>query len=134
MNNPKSRTVLSNKNYLTESKMRNHFTIIDEPVELGGGNIAPTPIEYFLTAIGSCVAITLRMYAERKEWNLGKITVDISQKTETTDDGIVKSLVEDIAFENEATEAQRKRLLNIAGKCPVVKMVKGNTLIETSIN
>ena len=90
MNNPKSRTVLSNKNYLTESKTRNHFTIIDEPVELGGGDNAPTPVEYFLTAIGSCVAITLRMYAERKEWDLGKITVDISQKTETTADGIVK--------------------------------------------
>ena len=134
MNNPKSRTVLSNKNYLTESKTRNHFTIIDEPVEFGGGDNAPTPVEYFLTAIGSCVAITLRMYAERKEWDLGKITVDISQKTETTADGIVKYLVEDISFENDVTEAQRKRLLNIAGKCPVVKMVKNETIIETKIN
>ncbi len=134
MNGPKSRTILSNKNYLAESKMRNHFTIIDEPVEVGGGDNAPTPIEYFLTAIGSCVAITLRMYAERKGWDLGKITVDISQNTETTPEGIKKSLFEYISFENEITDAERKRLINIAGKCPVVKMVKSETMIETTIN
>ncbi len=133
MENPKATTVLTNKNYLAESKMRHHFATIDEPVNLGGDDNAPTPIEYLLTAIGSCVAITLRMYAERKGWNLGKISVDVSQKTENTDEGVVKSLVETISFENDITDDQRKRLLNIAGKCPVVKMVKGETLVESNI-
>ncbi|MCF6296256.1 MAG: OsmC family protein [Flavobacteriaceae bacterium] len=134
MNSPASRTVLLNKNYLAESKMRNHIVVIDEPVEVGGDDNGPTPIEYLLSAIGSCVAITLRMYAEHKGWDLGKITVDVSQETETTPNGIKKSLLENISFENEITNDQRKRLLNIAGKCPVVKMVKNETLIETTIN
>lgn len=134
MNSPTSRTILLNKNYLAESKMRNHIVVIDEPVEVGGDDNGPTPIEYLLSAIGSCVAITLRMYAEHKGWDLGKITVDVSQETETTPDGIKKSLLENISFENEITNDQRKRLLNIAGKCPVVKMVKTETLIETTIN
>ncbi len=134
MNSPTSRTVLLNKNYLAESKMRNHIVVIDEPVEVGGDDNGPTPIEYLLSAIGSCVAITLRMYAEHKGWDLGKITVDVSQETETTPDGIKKSLLENISFENEITNDQRKRLLNIAGKCPVVKMVKTETMIETAIN
>lgn len=133
MKNPKASVVLSHKNYLAESKMRHHFATIDEPIDLGGDDNAATPIEYLLTAIGSCVAITLRMYTERKGWDLGKISVDVSQKIEETENGIVKSLLESISFEKEITDDQRKRLMNIAGKCPVVKMVKGETQIETEI-
>ena len=125
--------VLSNKNYLAEAKTRNHFLTIDEPVALGGDDNGPTPVEYLLTAIGGCVSITLRMYAERKGWDVGKITVIVSQKEEQTSEGIKKSLVEEISFSKEITEDQRKRLLVIAGKCPVAKMVKGETEIMSSI-
>jgi putative redox protein len=134
MENPTSKTILTKRNFLAESKMRNHFAVIDEPKDLGGDDNGPTPIEYLLTAIGSCVAITLRMYAERKGWDLGKINVNVNQQTEKTDNGIIKYLTEDISFENEITEDQRKRLLNIAGKCPVVKLVKNETKIETQIS
>ncbi|WP_405568235.1 OsmC family protein [Polaribacter sp. Asnod6-C07] len=128
-----SEIVLSNKNYLAEAKTRNHFLTIDEPVASGGDDNGPTPVEYLLTAVGGCVSITLRMYAERKGWDVGKITVNVSQKEEHTANGIKKWLEEDISFEKEITEEQRKRLLIIAGKCPVAKMVKGETEIATSI-
>ncbi|MGB0891367.1 MAG: OsmC family protein [Flavobacteriaceae bacterium] len=128
-----SKVRLSNKNYLAEAKMRNHFAVIDEPVDLGGDDNAPTPVEYLLTAIGGCVSITLRMYSERKGWNIGEITVKVSQKEELTTEGVKKSLVEEISFEKEITEEQRIKLLEIAGKCPVAKMVKGETPIETKI-
>ena len=128
-----SQVVLTNKSYLAEAKTRNHFLTIDEPVASGGGDNGPTPVEYLLTAVGGCVSITLRMYAERKGWDVGKITVNVSQKEEVTSDGIKKWLEEDIYFENEITEDQRKRLLVIAGKCPVAKMVKGETNIVSSI-
>ena len=125
--------VLSNKNYLAEVKTRNHFLTIDEPLDSGGDDNGPTPVEYLLTAIGGCVSITLRMYAERKGWDVGKIKVIVSQKEEQTSEGIKKSLVEEISFSKEITEDQRKRLLVIAGKCPVAKMVKGETEIVSSI-
>ena len=128
-----SQVVLTNKSYLAEAKTRNHFLTIDEPVASGGGDNGPTPVEYLLTAVGGCVSITLRMYAERKGWDVGKITVNVSQKEEVTSDGIKKWLEEDISFENEITEDQTKRLLVIAGKCPVAKMVKGETTIVSSI-
>lgn len=128
-----SEVTLSNKNYLAEAKTRNHFLVIDEPVASGGDDNGPTPVEYLLTAVGGCVSITLRMYAERKGWDVGKITVNVSQKEEQTSDGIKKSLVEDISFEKEITADQRKRLLVIAGKCPVAKMIKGETEIVSSI-
>ncbi|TVZ55236.1 putative redox protein [Lutibacter sp. Hel_I_33_5] len=129
-----SKVTLTNKKYLAEVQMRNHFAVIDEPLKSGGGDTAPTPVEYLLTAIGGCVSITLRMYAERKGWDLGKIHVEVSQKEELTKDGIKKSLVEEISFENEVTEEQKSKLLIIAGKCPVAKMVKGETAIESKIN
>ena len=125
--------VLSNKNYLAEAKARNHFLTIDEPVASGGDDNGPTPVEYLLTAIGGCVSITLRMYAERKGWDVGKITVNVTQKEELTKEGIKKSLVEDISFEKEITKQQKAKLLEIAGKCPVAKMVKGETEIVSSI-
>lgn len=129
-----SKTVLTEKNYLAESKMRQHECVIDEPLDLGGGDYAPTPIEYLLTALGGCVSITLRMYSERKGWDLGKISVDVSQEEIETDSGKKKVLVENISFEKPITDEQKKRLFDIAGKCPVAKMLKGETTIETIIN
>mmetsp|Transcript_19682 Transcript_19682/g.22809 ORF Transcript_19682/g.22809 Transcript_19682/m.22809 type:complete len:134 (+) Transcript_19682:355-756(+) len=129
-----SEVVLSQKKYLAEAKIRNHFVVIDEPIASGGGDTGPTPVEYMLTAIGSCVSITLRMYAERKSWDVGKIKVIVSQKEELTSQGIKKSLIEEISFEKEITDEQRAKLLLIAGKCPIAKMVKGETKIESKIN
>ncbi|WP_299002566.1 OsmC family protein [uncultured Tenacibaculum sp.] len=132
-NNPTSKVTLTDRNYLAEAKMRNHFAVIDEPLDKGGDDNGPTPVEYLLTAIGGCVSITLRMYSERKGWDLGKITVNVSQKEQLTPEGIKKSLIEEISFEKEVTEEQRTKLLEIAGKCPVAKMVKGETEINSKI-
>ena len=132
-NKVSSSVTLSTKNYMAEAKMRNHFVVIDEPVDLGGDDNAPTPVEYLLTAIGSCVAITLRMYAQRKQWDLGKINVDVYQKEELTQEGVKKSIVEEIHFEKETTKEQQEKLLEIAGKCPVAKLVKNQTKIESKL-
>ncbi|WP_347174766.1 OsmC family protein [Polaribacter uvawellassae] len=129
MSNANSNVVLTNRNYLAEAKMRNHFAVIDEPVSLGGDDNAPTPVEYLLTAIGGCVAITLRMYSERKGWELGEITVNVTQN----EDENGKYVSEEISFEKEITDDQRTKLLEIAGKCPVARMVKGETRVENKI-
>ena len=128
-----AKVVLSAKNYVAEAQMRNHFAVIDEPLNHGGNDTAPTPVEYLLTAVGGCVSITLRMYAERKGWDVGQITVHVFQKEELTSEGIKKKLIEEISFEKEIAPEQKKRLLVIAGKCPVAKMVKGETPIESRI-
>jgi putative redox protein len=124
-----STVVLTNKNYLAEAKIRNHYLNTDVPFSDGGEDIAPTPVEYLLTAIGGCVAITLRMYAARRNWDVGEITVNVFQLK----DELGSYLTEEISFEKEITEDQRKRLLVFAGKCPVAKMVKGETRIESKI-
>lgn len=124
-----SQVTLGNRHYLAEAKTRKHFLVIDEPVESGGDDNGPTPVEYLLTAIGGCVSITLRMYAERKGWDVGKITVNVLQIKDENG----THLSEEISFEKEVTEEQKIKLLEIAGKCPVAKMVKGETEIVSSI-
>ena len=124
-----SSVVLTNKNYLAEAKIRGHFVVTDVPISDGGEDTAPTPVEYLLTAIGGCVAITLRMYAARRSWDVGEITVNVFQNK----DAQGSYLTEEISFENDITEDQRKRLLVFAGKCPVARMVKGETRIESLI-
>mgnify|MGYP006171991249 FL=1 len=124
-----SSVVLTNKNYLAEAKIRSHFVVTDVPVSDGGEDTAPTPVEYLLTAIGGCVAITLRMYAARRSWDVGEITVNVFQLKDEQG----SYLTEEISFENDITEDQRKRLLMFAGKCPVARMVKGETRIESLI-
>ena len=124
-----SSVVLTTKNYVAEAKIRNHFVVTDVPVSEGGADTAPTPVEYLLTAIGGCVAVTLRMYAARRNWDVGEITVNVFQLKD--ENGAY--LTEEISFEKEITEDQRKRLLVFAGKCPVAKMVKEGTRIESKI-
>jgi len=124
-----STVVLTNKNYLAEAKIRNHYVVTDVPFSDGGEDTAPTPVEYLLTAIGGCVAITLRMYAARRNWDVGEITVNVFQLK----DELGSYLTEEISFEKKITEDQRKRLLVFVGKCPVAKMVKGETRIESKI-
>jgi putative redox protein len=102
-NNKNPTVVLTNNNYLSGAKMRNHFVTIVQAVEDGGRDNGPTPVAYLRTAIGSCVAITLSLYVQRKQWDVGKITVDVFQKEEETSNGIIKILEEQISFENEIT-------------------------------
>ena len=125
----KSEVVLKNKNYLTEVKTRNHFLTMDQSVASGGDDSGATPVEFLLTAIGGCVAMTLRTYAERRGWELGEISVNVGQHQDENGN----YLTEEISFEKEITEEQRKKLLVFAGKCPVAKMVKGETKIVSSI-
>ena len=128
-----SKTVLTTSNYFAEATMRNYKAAIDVPINKGGNNKGPTPVEYLLTAIGSCVAITIKMYVERKNWDIGEVTVNVIQKEELTPEGIKKTLIEEISFEKEISEIQRVKLLEMAGKCPVAKMVKGATPIISKI-
>lgn len=116
------------KGYKGTAKTRDFSWQMDEPLELGGTDKAPTPMEIAMGALGGCIAITLRMYAQRKEWDLGEINVEINHvKTENNETVIHKK----IAFGNQdkLTESQLKRLNIISSKCPVSKLIEGETKI-----
>jgi putative redox protein len=105
------------KGYEHEIEIREHRLIADEPEESGGGDQGPTPTELLAGSLASCTAITIEMYADRKEWDLGQVEVH-ADFTKATADTPAKFKVE-IKTPAELTDEQRERILVIAHKCPV---------------
>ena len=109
--------------------LRSFQLLADEPETLGGHDTGPTPMELLLAALGACKAITLQMYAERKGWPLSKVAVDLVPQTLNGQTEIVAQL----HLEGTLTDDQRQRLLIIANKCPVHKLLAGETAIQTTL-
>ena len=130
---PNSKVVLSIENFKATTTSRGVKYPIDTAKEKGGSGTGPTPVEYFLAAIGGCVAITLRTYADQMKWNLGEITVHVTEDTKLTPKGIVKTILEEIKVENEVSEEPLELLKERAKSCPVAQMVNGETEIKRTI-
>jgi putative redox protein len=120
----------------------NGFPLVaDEPVEFGGGNEGPSPYEYLLVALGACTGMTIRMYAHSKGWPLQDVVVRLSHQKVHAEDcrdcdekgGQIDSIVREVEFHGELDEAQRQRLLEIAGRCPVHRTLTGEVRIETTL-
>jgi putative redox protein len=103
--------------YLVTHRGGNNVWHADEPQAEGGGDTGPAPFELLLSALGSCTAITLRMYAQRKGWPLEDVDVKLSLEKTTTGTAIDRQIVLHGALSAE----QRERLLQIANACPVHK-------------
>ncbi len=103
-----------------------HLTA-DEPLDLGGDDAGATPVELVLAGLGSCKAITLKMYAERKGWELASVDVDVSHQKINQQYQISVRL----HLTGNLTDDQRQRLLKIADKCPVHKLLQSEAQIET---
>lgn len=105
--------------YRVENKSRDLEWFADEPESIGGTNTAPKPSELLLSALTSCKLITMRMYAERKGWDVSGLKVDL-EIIERSDKTL---LSKKITFPDNLDQAQRERLTEISGRCPVAKMV-----------
>jgi len=124
-----ARVEARDERYTEDIRTSHHVLVADEPEARGGKDAGPRPYEYLLAALGACTAITLRMYAEKKGWDVGRIAVDLSLFKEGDVDRIERTL----HFANVLTEEQRSRLLEIAGKTPVTKTVMHGASITTTI-
>jgi putative redox protein len=108
----------SGEPYRNEVFTHSHHLIVDEPVPMGGNDEGPRPTELLLSALGSCISITLRMYAEHKGIDAGPITVGVHRdKNQPT------KIEVDIRIEGDLDAGQLKRMRAIAGKCPVHKLL-----------
>ncbi len=115
--------------YLQNISTRHHALSADEGASGGGADAGPRPYELLLSGLGACTSITLRMYAERKGWDVGAISVRLELSKEGETDRIARF----VSFANPLTEEQRVRLLEIAGKTPVTKTVMHGAAITTTI-
>jgi len=115
--------------YRTEIIAGGKHVIADEPEEVGGKDAGPAPGEFLLISLASCTAITLRMYADRKKWDVSSIRVEA-----TSERSVLKTtFFRHIYLEGNLTNEQRERFLEIANACPVHKMLSHPIEIDTQL-
>jgi putative redox protein len=113
--------------FVHDVEVDGHSFVVDEPTEDGGTNAGPSPTRLVAAALAGCTAITMEMYAGRKEWELGNVEVDVEM--ESTASGS-RSFTVSIRVECDLTDEQLERLLVIAGKCPVHRMLASKTPVS----
>jgi putative redox protein len=111
---------LEKQQFKTTIQTRQHTFFADEPADLQGTDTGATPTEYLLASLGSCTAITLRMYADRKGWDLQKIDINLSSQKGENNATIIQR---EIKFTGNLTEEQNTRLQQVAKACPVHKIL-----------
>lgn len=127
--------------FTTQMTLGNHKIIADEPEHFGGQDLGPNPYELLSGALASCTAITIQMYARRKEWELYNVEVHVKYKKDhCIDCKNVKDKTSKIdIFQREIyvignlDDKQRNRLLQIADKCPVHKTLHSEVEVITKL-
>ena len=127
--------------YATDIAVRGHQLIADEPLEAGGTDQGPTPYDLLLASLNACTTMTLRMYADRKQWPLESVVVESSHskihardcaECEATD-GWVDQIHRRIELRGDLDEAQRQRLLEIAERCPVHRTLHSEVVVKSEL-
>jgi len=123
-------TVTSDFKFAQTIVSGHHRLTADEPIARGGSDSGASPHELLLASLGACTSITLRMYAGRKGWELGKITVGLRY---TIADGEQDHIDRRLSFSKPLSHEQTERLLEIAGKTPITRTLAMGVKIDTKI-
>jgi putative redox protein len=115
-----------------------HAFTTDEPLAAGGDDAGPDPYTLILAALGSCMSMTVRLYARRKQWPLESVTVRLRQNRVHSKDcqectqkseGFIHRIEREVSFTGPLSDEQQARLQEIAGKCPVHKTLSSEIVI-----
>lgn len=123
---------IGTQKYLCTISWRNGTLLMDEPENVGGQNIGPDPFSTFLASLAGCTLSTLRMYIDRKGWDIPEIHISLNLTQENNGE-LETTISREISFSNEVDEETKNRLLLIAEKCPVSKILKNKILINTKL-
>jgi putative redox protein len=112
-------------------EIRSHHVTADEPEENGGDDTGPSPQELLAASLASCTAITMEMYAKRKGWNIGDLSVDVIY--EPAQRGSPTKFQMQVRLPKELPEDQREKLMQIAAKCPVHRALEGEVMFDEKV-
>jgi putative redox protein len=122
-------TKTASENYKTELKTEHHTVWSDEPEDKGGKNIGMEPLELLLGSLGACTNITLKMYANRKGWDLEAVEIQLQLFQENG----ITSIERKIKLIGNLDDTQKQRCLQIANACPVHKILIQSSQINSSL-
>lgn len=126
--------------YAVTIEVSGHTLKGDEPIPFGGGNVGPAPFDMLLAALGECTAMTVRWYAKQQNWPLEKVEVKLSHQKidastlpESSEKKGKIDLFEKqvIVHGNNLSDEQRKKLVDVAAKCPVQRTLQSDVIIKT---
>ncbi len=122
---------IGSQKYTTEVIIDKHTIIADEPVELEGQDLGPKPTLLFLSSLGTCKAITMRMYADLKQWPLESIEIHLGMDIVKDGATQVTNIKVEIKLIGDLDSTQRERILKVSEKCPVHKIITNPINIES---
>jgi len=122
---------IGTEKYKCTIEWRNGTFISDEPVFNGGTDLGPDPHTLLLSSVASCTLATLRMYIDRKGWDIPNIKLSVNMYHELTEDKKITVIDRDIDFISPVTDEQRERMIQIARVCPISKVLEGEIQIRT---
>jgi putative redox protein len=112
-------------------EIRGHRVLADEPKDHGGEDAGPSPQELLAASLASCTAVTIEMYAQRKGWDLGEVVVDVDY--EPAQRGSPTSFTMTVRLPKELPEEQRRKVMQIAAKCPVHRTLEGEVMFDETV-
>lgn len=127
--------------FTTRLKVGNHSLTADEPIDFGGNDFGPSPYEFLSAGLSACTAMTIQMYAKRKNWEVQNVEVHTSHNKQYPEDcencendtAKIDTFERSIKLEGNLEEKQKERLLQIADKCPVHKTLHSAATIKTKL-
>lgn len=132
MENHKVSAHIQRLKYRTVISTGNHQITSDEDQEVEGGDLGPNPGQLLASALAACSSITMRMYADRKGWPLEEAIVEIDFERNIQDNSTV--FTKKIILKGDLDESQKKRLQDIADKCPVHRVLTSNISIKSALD
>jgi putative redox protein len=118
------------KGYAHSLTAGNHTLIADEPDEKGGADTGPRPTQLLALSLATCTAITIEMYADRKQWDVGDVEVEVDYEIDPEGTSRFEVVIQ---IPGEVTDEQVAKLKAIAGKCPVHRVLTGSVGINDRV-
>lgn len=125
--------VIGRDRFRTEVHADEHVFIADEPIDAGGQALGPEPYQWLLTALGTCTVMTLRSYADMKQLPVDRIQAVVSMRVEDRDGIRHTAIYREISIEGNIEEDLRHRMLKVAERCPVHKVLSGDIHISSEL-
>ncbi|HEX3767425.1 MAG TPA: (4Fe-4S)-binding protein [Puia sp.] len=124
---------IGTEKYQCSIAWRNGKFIADEPVSGGGKDLGPDPYTLLLSSVASCVLVTLRMYIDRKNWDIPFLQVNVNMYQDTVNNMQTTIIDRDLILNDTIPDDQKTKLQEIASHCPISKILEGNVKIRTFI-